>query len=61
VPASAVEALNLQGASWFGRNEDEYVLVLDTPARLRASGLTWDGSGACRRCWGRAAKRRVTG
>jgi len=34
VPASAVEALNLQGASWFGRNEDEYVLVLDTSGQV---------------------------
>ena len=33
-PGTVVEALNLQGTSWFGRNEDEYVLVLDTPAQV---------------------------
>jgi predicted PhzF superfamily epimerase YddE/YHI9 len=36
VPGDVVEALNLQGASWVGRNEDEYVLVLDTPGQVEA-------------------------
>jgi predicted PhzF superfamily epimerase YddE/YHI9 len=35
-PRAVVEALNPHGTSWFGRNEDEYVLVLDTAAQVEA-------------------------
>jgi predicted PhzF superfamily epimerase YddE/YHI9 len=35
-PSSVLEALNLEGTSWFGRNEDEYVLILDTSAQVEA-------------------------
>ena len=35
-PGAVVQALNLQDASWVGRNEDEYVLVLDTPGQVEA-------------------------
>jgi hypothetical protein len=31
-----VEALGLEGATWSGRNEDEYVVVLDTPGQVEA-------------------------
>jgi len=35
-PGAVVEALNLQGSSWFGRNEDESVVALDTPGQVEA-------------------------
>jgi predicted PhzF superfamily epimerase YddE/YHI9 len=35
-PGAVLEALNLRGTSWFGRNEDEYVVVLDTPGQVEA-------------------------
>jgi predicted PhzF superfamily epimerase YddE/YHI9 len=35
-PGAVMEALGLQGTSWFGRNQDEYVVVLDTPGRVEA-------------------------
>jgi predicted PhzF superfamily epimerase YddE/YHI9 len=35
-PGAVVEALNLQGSSWFGRNEDEYVVVPGTPGQVEA-------------------------
>jgi predicted PhzF superfamily epimerase YddE/YHI9 len=36
VPGAVLEALNLQGAAWFGRNENEYVVVLDTAGDVEA-------------------------
>jgi predicted PhzF superfamily epimerase YddE/YHI9 len=35
-PGAVMEALNLQGSTWFGRNQDEYVVVLDTPGQVEA-------------------------
>jgi predicted PhzF superfamily epimerase YddE/YHI9 len=36
VPGAVLVALNLHGASWFGCNDDEYVVVLDTPGQVEA-------------------------
>ena len=47
-PGAVLEALNLRAANWFGRTEDEYVVMLDTPpARFSPSGPTWKESAAC--------------
>lgn len=36
VPGAVLEALNVPGASWFGCNDDEYIVVLDTPGQVQA-------------------------
>jgi predicted PhzF superfamily epimerase YddE/YHI9 len=36
VPGAVLEALNLQGTTWFGYSENEYVVVLDTPGQVEA-------------------------
>lgn len=36
VPGAVLEALNLEGVSWFGGNKDEYVVVLGTPGQVEA-------------------------
>ena len=35
-PGAVLEALNLRAASWFGRTEDEYVVMLDTPGQVQS-------------------------
>jgi PhzF family phenazine biosynthesis protein len=35
-PGAVLEALNLQDAVWFGANEDEYVVVLETAGQVEA-------------------------
>lgn len=35
-PGAVMEALGLEGAVWFGCNEDEYVVVLGTPGQVEA-------------------------
>jgi PhzF family phenazine biosynthesis protein len=36
IPGAVLEALNLQGTTWFGSTQDEYVVVLDTPGEVEA-------------------------
>jgi predicted PhzF superfamily epimerase YddE/YHI9 len=35
-PGAVVEALGIEGAVWFGGNEDEYVVVLSSPGQVEA-------------------------
>ncbi|WP_433432477.1 PhzF family phenazine biosynthesis protein [Nonomuraea sp. CA-141351] len=35
-PGPVLEALNLDDAVWFGRNDHEYVVMLDTPGQVEA-------------------------
>jgi predicted PhzF superfamily epimerase YddE/YHI9 len=36
VPGAVLQALGIPGTTWFGRGQDEYVVVLDSPGQVQA-------------------------